>query len=70
LRGKTCCEGAIPTYHKPFSNSKHFKGKNVMTPKYSEEKETEDLAKKQDVGMSSKAPMSAASSESSEDPNP
>lgn len=38
------------------------RGKSVMTHKSSDEEETEDLAKKRDIGMSSKAPMSTASS--------
>lgn len=46
------------------------RGKSVMTPKSYDEEETEELAKKQDIGMSSKAPMSVALSESLEDPNP
>jgi hypothetical protein len=41
------------------------KGKSVMTQRSSNVEETEDLAKKHDIGMSSKAPMSAISSESS-----
>ena len=54
----------------PSQNQSTSKGENVMTPSSSDEEETEDLAKRHDVGMSSKAPIPAMSSESSEDPNP